>query len=138
MPAHFYHLFSLLLYKAKVLVSHQLDKHLLMHLPPEYWIEWGRVSYVDYATPKFLLYSICKIGTNFRFFFENHGKATETKSMSQSILMMNHLHGLKDVFKVHIFWEGRKILRNLHLTFDWHYIDRTKVRLRFHKILLPS
>ena len=78
MPAHFYHLFSLLLYKvawvlsAKVLVSHQLDKHLLMHLPPEYWIELGRVSHVDYATPKFLLYSICKIGTNFRFFFENH------------------------------------------------------------------
>ena len=24
--------------------------------------------------------------------------------------------------KVHIFWEGHKILGNLHLTFDWHYI----------------
>ena len=24
--------------------------------------------------------------------------------------------------RVHIFWEGHKILRNLHLTFDWHYI----------------
>ena len=24
-------------------------------------------------------------------------------------------------FKVHIFWEGHKILQNLHLTFDWHY-----------------
>ena len=24
--------------------------------------------------------------------------------------------------KVHIFWEGHKILQNLHLTFDWHYI----------------
>ena len=24
--------------------------------------------------------------------------------------------------KVHIFWEGHKILKNLHLTFDWHYI----------------
>ena len=23
--------------------------------------------------------------------------------------------------KVHIFWEGHKTLRNLHLTFDWHY-----------------
>ena len=24
--------------------------------------------------------------------------------------------------KVHIFWEGRKILRNLHQLFDWQYI----------------
>ena len=23
--------------------------------------------------------------------------------------------------KVHIFWEGHKILRNLHIIFDWHY-----------------
>ena len=27
-------------------------------------------------------------------------------------------------FKVHIFWEGHKILQNLHLTFDLHYIGR--------------
>ena len=27
-------------------------------------------------------------------------------------------------FKVHIFWEGHKILRNLYLTFDWHYIGQ--------------
>ena len=26
--------------------------------------------------------------------------------------------------KVHIFWEGHKILWNLHLTFDWHYIGQ--------------
>ena len=26
--------------------------------------------------------------------------------------------------KVHIFWEGHKILRNLHLTFDWHHIGQ--------------
>ena len=26
--------------------------------------------------------------------------------------------------KVHIFWEGHKIWRNLHLTFDWHYIGQ--------------
>ena len=25
------------------------------------------------------------------------------------------------IVKVHIFWEDHKILRNLHLTFDWHY-----------------
>ena len=27
-------------------------------------------------------------------------------------------------YKVHIFWEGHKILRNLQLTFDWHYIGQ--------------
>ena len=26
--------------------------------------------------------------------------------------------------KVHTFWEGHKILQNLHLTFDWHYIGQ--------------
>ena len=26
--------------------------------------------------------------------------------------------------KIHTFWEGLKILRNLHLTFDWHYIGQ--------------
>ena len=40
--------------------------------------------------------------------------------------------------KVHIFWEGHKILRNLHLTFEWHYTCRTKLRWRFRKILWPS
>ena len=27
-------------------------------------------------------------------------------------------------FKVHIFWESHKILQNLQLTFDWHYIGQ--------------
>ena len=27
-------------------------------------------------------------------------------------------------FKVHIFWEGHKILRNLHQLFDWQYIGQ--------------
>ena len=26
--------------------------------------------------------------------------------------------------KVHIFWEVHKLLQNLHLTFDWHYIGQ--------------
>ena len=38
--------------------------------------------------------------------------------------------------KVHIFWEGHKILQNLHLTFVRYY--RTIVRGRFRKILWPS
>ena len=39
---------------------------------------------------------------------------------------------------VHIFGEGHKILQNLHLTFDWHYIGQKKVWWRFRKILWPS
>ena len=31
--------------------------------------------------------------------------------------------------KVHIFWEGHKILRNLHLTFEWHYLGKIKVKI---------
>ena len=27
---------------------------------------------------------------------------------------------VKIQIKVHIFWEGHKILQNLHFTFDWH------------------
>ena len=30
------------------------------------------------------------------------------------------------LFKAHIFWESHKILRNLHLTFDWH---KSKVKI---------
>ena len=26
--------------------------------------------------------------------------------------------------KVHIFWEGYKILQNLHRRYDWHYIGQ--------------
>ena len=31
---------------------------------------------------------------------------------------------LSGSIKVHIFWEGHKILQNLHATFDWHYIGQ--------------
>ena len=34
-----------------------------------------------------------------------------------------YVHGFV-IFKVHIFLEGHKILQNLHLTFDWHYIGQ--------------
>ena len=27
-------------------------------------------------------------------------------------------------FKVHVFWEGHKILQDLHCRFDWHYIEQ--------------
>ena len=39
--------------------------------------------------------------------------------------------------KVRVFREGHKILRNTHLTLDWQYLHRTKVRWRFCKILWP-
>ena len=40
------------------------------------------------------------------------------------------------IVKVRIFWEGLKILRNLHLTFD--LCSASQIRLRFRKILWPS
>ena len=33
--------------------------------------------------------------------------------------------------KVHIFWEVHKILRNLHLTFDWHYKSKVEISQNF-------
>ena len=35
---------------------------------------------------------------------------------------MQHGSTILVVHKVHILWESHKILQNLHLTFDWHYI----------------
>ena len=40
--------------------------------------------------------------------------------------------------KIHIFWKGHNILRNIHCKFDWHYISRTNLRWRFCKVLWPS
>ena len=41
--------------------------------------------------------------------------------------------------KVHIFWEGHKILRNLHQLFDWQTaVHRTNNWWKFRKILWPS
>ena len=40
--------------------------------------------------------------------------------------------------KVHIFWEGHKILQNLHRRFVWLALHRTNLRRRFRKILWPS
>ena len=30
-------------------------------------------------------------------------------------------------YKVHLFWEGNKILGNLHLTFDWQYKSKVEI-----------
>ena len=53
------------------------------------------------------------------------------KLFSLKYIWANHCFLIKD----HIFWGGHKILRNLHLTFDWHYISRAKVRWRFCGLL---
>ena len=42
------------------------------------------------------------------------------------ILMIWRPEGLVVFDKVHIFWEGHKILRNLHLTFDFVYCSQSK------------
>ena len=44
------------------------------------------------------------------------------KALSKVRKVNNHNEVLQCYqFKVHIFWEGHKILQNLHLTFDCHY-----------------
>ena len=57
---------------------------------------------------------------------------------------MQHLEFLKQIhdillllFKVHIFWEGHKILQNLPLTFDHMYCSQ-KLGEDFAKFLWPS
>ena len=67
-------------------------------------------------------------------FFKRRIKILETVKIQQK----THILPFCWIFKVHIFWEGRKVLRNLHLTFDWHYLHRTKERWGFRKILWPS
>ena len=39
--------------------------------------------------------------------------------------------------KINIFWKGHKILQYIHRRFDWHYILRSNLRLRFRKIMWP-
>ena len=36
----------------------------------------------------------------------------------------NTVHCMYILCRVHIFWEGHKILRNLHQFFDWQYIGQ--------------
>ena len=63
-----------------------------------------------------LIYSANRLGT----------KSANTFKVNENFRGRNGWWAIP--FKVHIFWEGHKILRNLHLSFDWHYIRRTKVR----------
>ena len=44
------------------------------------------------------------------------------ENFHRCIQCIQFLKALKITIKVHIFWEGHKILQNLHLTFDWHNI----------------
>ena len=51
--------------------------------------------------------------------------------LQSSLLGLYHLLTLFSercliVYRVHIFWEDHKILRNCHLTFDWHYLLHRK------------
>ena len=48
-------------------------------------------------------------------------------------LRIRHIGRLQNVGassgKIHKCWAGHKILRTLHLTFDWHYIGQIKVKI---------
>ena len=53
-------------------------------------------------------------------------KITTSKDASSGRVseIFGFLHTLdaSQFFKVHIFWEGHKILQNLHQLFDWQFI----------------
>ena len=40
------------------------------------------------------------------------------------MMVLDFLNEVCKYGKVHIFWGGHKILRNLHRRFDWHYIGQ--------------
>ena len=75
--------------------------------------------------------------------FCDHRKIMTGKSIFQVLVTLSlvkcsdklecHTYTLKS-FKVHIFWEGHKILPNLHCRFDGYYIGQ----IRFRKNLWPS
>ena len=47
-----------------------------------------------------------------------------SKVWSQSWTLFTEMSNHPIMFKVHIFWEGHKILRNLHQLFDWQYLGQ--------------
>ena len=57
-------------------------------------------------------------------------------NQGSSLASMASMHSI--YCKVHTFWEGHKILRNLHLTFDYSQYIQSKIGWRFRKILWPS
>ena len=59
----------------------------------------------------------CRFQSSKRIGIWNWWKYLKDSSMS---LPKNYNHQVK----VHIFWEGHKILQNLHYRFDWHYIGQ--------------
>ena len=75
-----------------------------LKLKQSIWIIWETISA---KRPKGLLKPLY----NGELFFEYH--------MLQFINWPGGLH-----IKVHIFWEGHKSSQNLHLGFDWHYIEQ--------------
>ena len=45
--------------------------------------------------------------------------------LDRLFVLFHHFRNILCLYcKVHIFWEGRKVLRNLRRRFDWHYIGQ--------------
>ena len=78
---------------------------------------WRKIWHYIQVTSKFFL-GFCQ-NANFRKNSVNFPISFKPKvAIAKFIGKMQK----KSDIKVHIFWEGHKILRNLHLTFSWHYI----------------
>ena len=52
--------------------------------------------------------------------------SSDLKALVSGLHLLNQADANVQVFeiKVNIFWEGHKMLQNVHLTFDWHFIGQ--------------
>ena len=62
-------------------------------------------------------------GTNI-FFTKLQNFPRTIRIFNKAIILSYFENYSTKVGKVHIFWEGHKILRNLHQLFDWQYIGQ--------------
>ena len=108
------------LYKWDLVASQKL-------LPP-YRKWWGRVE-IDRPTPLALFKKISEKRTGNQAHLIKKCNVILQKfgisSFEQNWQPENSVFLVFCLIKGNIFWEGHKILQNLHLTFDWHYIGQT-------------
>ena len=107
-------------------------KHLLEYVIylNSYRVFFCRFSPFKYSVRYFVRKEPCKIMI---IFCHTYFSATEILDLFISDLsiiffknenVINFFFDAISFFKVHIFWEDHKILRNLHQLFDWQYIGQ--------------
>ena len=71
-------------------------------LPGENWLSWERQGRAMFGRRS------------------THWGCWTKRALKSTISPLHDLFGTK----AHVFWEGHKILQNLHPNFDWHYIGQ--------------